>query len=151
MAHELLKDNAPFSKFGLHLARLACIFLGMSQNTTRTLLIILIMGVALFLRLRYLGEIEHNVDHAYTVWQAISTLDRGTLPLAGQGTSVLFANPVHPRRCADPFAARSLHVCHRAEHAGGVVHLPRWAQPARLARRHNRGVFGVGKPLDYRI
>lgn len=65
----------------------------MSQNTTRTLLIILIMGVALFLRLRYLGEIEHNVDHAYTVWQAMSTLDRGTLPLAGQGTSVLFANP----------------------------------------------------------
>lgn len=49
--------------------------------------------LALVVRFRYLLQIEHNVDHAYTVWQAMTTLYRGELPLAGQGTSVLFANP----------------------------------------------------------
>ncbi|MEQ8677004.1 MAG: hypothetical protein RIC84_27570 [Aggregatilineales bacterium] len=56
-------------------------------------LIALVMLVALVMRFRYLLEIEHNVDHAYTIWQAMTTLDRGEFPLAGQGTSVLFANP----------------------------------------------------------
>ncbi|MDX1992874.1 MAG: hypothetical protein SF029_10810 [bacterium] len=57
------------------------------------LLLFLILLTALVLRFRWLIYIEHNVDHAYPVWQAITTLDRGILPLAGQGTSVLFANP----------------------------------------------------------
>ncbi len=55
--------------------------------------IILICLLALIVRFRYLGEIEHNIDHAYPLWQAMTTLDTGLLPLAGQGTSVLFANP----------------------------------------------------------
>lgn len=54
------------------------------------LLILLLAAVA---RFRYLTEIEHNVDHAYSVWQAMTTLDQGVVPLTGQGTSVLFANP----------------------------------------------------------
>lgn len=45
------------------------------------------------LRSHYLLQIEHNVDHAYPVWQALQTLNHGVFPLAGQGTSVLFANP----------------------------------------------------------
>jgi 4-amino-4-deoxy-L-arabinose transferase-like glycosyltransferase len=53
----------------------------------------LIMGLAAFLRAEYLLQIEHNVDHAYPIWQALQTLDRGVFPLTGQGTSVLFANP----------------------------------------------------------
>lgn len=53
----------------------------------------IIVAVALVVRFRYLLYIEHNVDHAYTVWQAMRTLDAGVFPLAGQGTSVLFANP----------------------------------------------------------
>ena len=52
-----------------------------------------IFAIALIARFRYLDEIEHNVDHAYTVWQAMQTIDHGQFPLAGQGTSVLFANP----------------------------------------------------------
>ena len=52
-----------------------------------------ILMVGLVVRIRFIGEIEHNVDHAYTVWQAMQTLDRGQFPLIGQGTSVLFANP----------------------------------------------------------
>ncbi len=58
----------------------------------RTLLL-LMMLVAAFLRAEYLLQIEHNVDHAYPIWQAMQTLDRGVFPLTGQGTSVLFANP----------------------------------------------------------
>ncbi len=53
----------------------------------------LIMLIAVFLRVEYLLQIEHNVDHAYPIWQALQTLDRGVFPLTGQGTSVLFANP----------------------------------------------------------
>ena len=53
----------------------------------------LIVLVAAFLRVEYLLQIEHNVDHAYPIWQALQTLDRGVFPLTGQGTSVLFANP----------------------------------------------------------
>ncbi len=56
-------------------------------------LLAVILLMAALLRFAYLDQIEHNVDHAYPIWQALTTLDRGMLPLAGQGTSVLFANP----------------------------------------------------------
>ena len=55
------------------------------------ILFILLIGV--WARFRYLTEIEHNIDHAYPVWQAMRTLEHGVFPLAGQGTSVLFDNP----------------------------------------------------------
>ena len=51
------------------------------------------MLLAALLRFEYLFQIEHNVDHAYPVWQALQTVDRGIFPVVGQGTSVLFANP----------------------------------------------------------
>jgi hypothetical protein len=56
-------------------------------------LLAVILLMAALLRFAHLDQIEHNVDHAYPIWQALTTLDRGVLPLAGQGTSVLFANP----------------------------------------------------------
>jgi 4-amino-4-deoxy-L-arabinose transferase-like glycosyltransferase len=56
-------------------------------------LLALILAVALLARFRYLTQIEHNIDHAYPVWQALRTLDRGIFPLTGQATSVLFDNP----------------------------------------------------------
>jgi 4-amino-4-deoxy-L-arabinose transferase-like glycosyltransferase len=55
--------------------------------------LLLILLAAAALRFQYLLQIEHNVDHAYPIWQALQTLDHGVFPLAGQGTSVLFANP----------------------------------------------------------
>lgn len=63
------------------------------MTTRQRVLLLLIMMAAAFLRAEYLLQIEHNVDHAYPVWQALQTLDRGVFPLTGQGTSVLFANP----------------------------------------------------------
>lgn len=59
--------------------------------TSFALAAILVAGA--WLRFQRLGAIEYNVDQAYPVWQAIRTLAEGTLPLTGQGTSVLFANP----------------------------------------------------------
>ncbi len=53
----------------------------------------LILGVAALLRFWYLDAIEHNIDHAFPIHQALRTLDEGYLPLVGQETSVLFANP----------------------------------------------------------
>lgn len=53
----------------------------------------LILLVAALLRLQNLPAIEHNVDHAYPIWQGLMTLEQGYLPLTAQGTSVLFANP----------------------------------------------------------
>ncbi len=53
----------------------------------------LILAVGAWLRIQRWGAIEYNIDQAYPVWQALRTLERGALPLAGQGTSVLFANP----------------------------------------------------------
>lgn len=55
--------------------------------------ILLLLFVALGLRLLYLDQIEHNVDEAYPIAQALMTIERGEWPLLGQGTSVLFANP----------------------------------------------------------
>lgn len=55
--------------------------------------LLVILLIAIGLRFHNLGQIEHNVDHAYPVWQAYQTLDRGLWPLTGQATSVLFDNP----------------------------------------------------------
>jgi hypothetical protein len=52
-----------------------------------------ILALAALLRFQNLHAIEHNVDHAYPVWQALTTLERGAWPVTAQGTSVLFANP----------------------------------------------------------
>lgn len=57
------------------------------------LALIAILAVGAWLRFQHMGDIEYNIDQAYPVWQAIRTLDAGDLPLVGQGTSVLFANP----------------------------------------------------------
>ncbi|PJF21628.1 MAG: hypothetical protein CUN56_10100 [Phototrophicales bacterium] len=65
----------------------------MTLRKSNQLILIGILALALVARVRYITEIEHNVDHAYPVWQAMTTLDWGEFPLAGQGTSVLFANP----------------------------------------------------------
>lgn len=57
-----------------------------SSTTTRRaemLALALILLLALVARFRYLPYIEHNIDHAYPVWQALTTLDRGALPIAG--------------------------------------------------------------------
>ncbi len=61
--------------------------------TLRRALLGVILAAGAWLRFQHLGAIEYNVDQAYPVWQAIRTLREGALPLVGQGTSVLFANP----------------------------------------------------------
>jgi 4-amino-4-deoxy-L-arabinose transferase-like glycosyltransferase len=61
--------------------------------------------LAALLRFSYLSEIEHNVDQAYPIWQALNTLERGQWPLVGQGTSVLFANPTLTGYLYLPFVA----------------------------------------------
>jgi hypothetical protein len=53
----------------------------------------MLCGVAFALRIAGLGDIEHNVDRAYPIWQALNTLQTGALPVTAQNTSVLFANP----------------------------------------------------------
>jgi hypothetical protein len=69
-----------------------CFYLrGLTRLQLAGLVVIMLMAAGL--RAAHLGLIEHNVDHAYPIWQALTTLDRGAWPLAGQGTSVLFANP----------------------------------------------------------
>jgi 4-amino-4-deoxy-L-arabinose transferase-like glycosyltransferase len=68
----------------------------MTEKTDQRLDRALLLGVMLiasWLRLHYLFQIEHNLDHAYPVWQALRTLAYGELPLVGQLTSILFANP----------------------------------------------------------
>ncbi|MFN8375786.1 MAG: glycosyltransferase family 39 protein [Anaerolineae bacterium] len=78
----------------------------MLRFLTRTqTLLTLILLLAAVLRARYLLQIEHNVDQAYPIWQALQTLDRGVFPLAGQGTSVLFANPTLTGYLLLPFVA----------------------------------------------
>lgn len=66
--------------------------LNLSRRSDRVI-ITFILVIAAFLRAHYLLQIEHNIDHAYPVWQALDTLEHGSLPLTGQSTSVLFANP----------------------------------------------------------
>lgn len=55
--------------------------------------LLLILMIGAWLRFQNIDDIEYNIDQVYPIWQAIQTLDAGDLPLAGQGTSVLFANP----------------------------------------------------------
>lgn len=57
------------------------------------LVLLVIMGMAVFLRFEHIEAIEHNIDHAAPIVQALGTLERGHLPLTGQETSVLFDNP----------------------------------------------------------
>ncbi|MBI5959682.1 MAG: hypothetical protein HY866_13150, partial [Chloroflexi bacterium] len=64
-----------------------------SLNRWERLALALILLIGVGLRFQHLGDIEVNIDQVYPVWQAIQTLDAGEFPLAGQGTSVLFANP----------------------------------------------------------
>lgn len=64
-----------------------------AASRSERLALAVILVLALVLRFRYITLIEHNVDHAYPVWQALNTLETGHLPLVGQGTSVLFSNP----------------------------------------------------------
>lgn len=64
----------------------------LSRSNARRLILPVLLLAAL-LRAANLMQIEHNVDHAYPIWQALMTLEHGRFPLAGQATSVLFANP----------------------------------------------------------
>ena len=63
------------------------------RYTWEFLALIIIISVGAFLRFHRLGDIEFNIDQLYPIWQSLQTLDKGVFPLAGQGTSVLFANP----------------------------------------------------------
>jgi 4-amino-4-deoxy-L-arabinose transferase-like glycosyltransferase len=69
------------------------------------LILAVIVMVAVILRAQNLLQTEFNVDHAYPMWQALKTLDHGVFPLAGQGTSVLFANPALTGYLYLPFLA----------------------------------------------
>jgi 4-amino-4-deoxy-L-arabinose transferase-like glycosyltransferase len=64
-----------------------------------------LLVIAALLRFSYLSAIEHNVDQAYPIWQALRTLEQGEFPLVGQGTSVLFANPALTGYLYLPFVA----------------------------------------------
>jgi hypothetical protein len=64
-----------------------------AARTIETILLTLILLVALVLRLLDLNTVRHNIDQAYPIWQGLRTLDTGVLPLIGQPSSVLFANP----------------------------------------------------------
>ncbi|MBN1202192.1 MAG: hypothetical protein JXJ20_10085 [Anaerolineae bacterium] len=64
-----------------------------SPTRWERLALVLIIAIGAWLRFQHTGAIEYNIDQVYPVWQAIRTLDEGALPLVGQGTSVLFANP----------------------------------------------------------
>lgn len=68
----------------------------MNEKTSKRVdryLLIAIMLLASWLRLHYLQQIEHNLDHAYPVWQALRTLSQGDVPLVGQLSGELFAHP----------------------------------------------------------
>jgi len=73
-------------------------------SSERIILAVILLAAA-FLRFQHLLDIEHNVDQAYPIWQALTTLERGVFPLAGQGTSVLFANPALTGYLYLPFVA----------------------------------------------
>jgi hypothetical protein len=70
-------------------------FPAMRHSLTRTDLfsITLLLFLAAFVRFQHFGAIEHNIDRAYPIWQALRTLDSGVFPVTAQGTSVLFDNP----------------------------------------------------------
>lgn len=77
----------------------------MSGQRRRDFWPLVLFIIAAFLRFSYLSEIEHNVDQAYPIWQALNTLEHGQWPLVGQGTSVLFANPALTGYLYLPFVA----------------------------------------------
>lgn len=66
--------------------------------------------LALIVRFRYLLLIEHNVDHAYYVGQALRTLDEGYLPVIGQATSLQFPNSAFLGYLYVPLMALTRHV-----------------------------------------
>lgn len=68
----------------------------------RTVLIIIFM-IGGWLRFQAIGDIEFNIDQMYPIWQALMTINEGEFPLAGQGTSVLFANPTMTGYIFAPF------------------------------------------------
>lgn len=63
------------------------------ESIAALMLLPIVLAFGVWLRFQHFGAIEYNIDQAYPIWQALQTLDTGALPLAGQGTSVLFANP----------------------------------------------------------
>jgi 4-amino-4-deoxy-L-arabinose transferase-like glycosyltransferase len=67
----------------------------MRPKLTKTDLFLItgLLFLAAFLRFQHFGAIEHNIDRAYPIWQALRTLDQGIFPVTAQGTSVLFDNP----------------------------------------------------------
>src|SRR5262245_24886647 len=71
------------------------LLVGEGNKTTRLryLPIIAILVIAAALRLQNLHAIQHNIDQAYPIWQALMTLDRGVWPVIGQNTSILIPNP----------------------------------------------------------
>jgi 4-amino-4-deoxy-L-arabinose transferase-like glycosyltransferase len=69
------------------------------------MILVAILALGGLLRLINLDAVEHNVDHAYPIWQALTTLDRGVLPITAQGTSVLFDNPALTGYLFVPFVA----------------------------------------------
>jgi 4-amino-4-deoxy-L-arabinose transferase-like glycosyltransferase len=62
-------------------------------NRLHWLIFLAIFAFGAFLRWQNMHAIEHNIDHAYPIWQALTTLHSGLWPVTAQGTSVLFANP----------------------------------------------------------
>lgn len=66
---------------------------------------IVLFVVALGIRLAYLPQIEHNVDHAYYIGQALRTLEWGELPIVGQKTSLQFPNSAFLGYVYLPFVA----------------------------------------------
>ncbi|GAB1421851.1 hypothetical protein MASR2M15_20430 [Anaerolineales bacterium] len=65
-----------------------------------TILLVLILALAFVLRIQYIGQIEHNIDHSYPIWQAMTTLYQGQFPIIGQQTWIL----AHPALTAYIFA-----------------------------------------------
>lgn len=98
---------------------------------------LVIIVMAAFLRFSYLTEIEHNVDHAYPVWQALRTLEQGEYPLVGQGTSVLFANPALTGYLYLPFVALT-----RSPLGAYVLVIALNTLAVLLAYRATRGLLG---------
>lgn len=66
---------------------------------------VLIFIVGGWLRFQSIGDIEFNIDQMYPIWQGLMTIEEGAFPLAGQGTSVLFANPTLTGYIFAPFLA----------------------------------------------
>ncbi|MFQ3657419.1 MAG: hypothetical protein SNJ54_00575 [Anaerolineae bacterium] len=75
-----------------------------------SLLVWVLFALALVVRFRYLLWIEHNVDHAYYIGQALRTLDEGYLPIIGQATSLQFPNSAFLGYLYVPLLALTRHM-----------------------------------------